>query len=342
MRRGPCGAAPGAIGVRAWARRRNGRKRCGDRRRWRSAHHRRRLRAAAPPALRGRWCRSRSIWLQQRGGIRRRSGGRPRMRRGSHLCLWSCRGRRAGGTAFLVPFGGATPAGAFLSRRGAAGAAFGATGGRCGGRRRGNRWLGAPRWCGNWLRGRVRCRRLGGSGWRGQPGAAGGAGCGRRGAEGEAAVGGGGGRRGRRRAAGVVAGAAGRLQVVAGCGALRLEGPGRAGGCLRCFLRLWLSVGTKLFFGLCHNQRRVLRMRGMLANCIAVRAVVASSTRRSFVMMVWVPGKLLGRFGRWRGLEGESIGRMGRQQIGDQRISVRPDCGGLQRRSVFISEDTKS
>jgi hypothetical protein len=32
---------------------------------------------------------------------------------------------------------------------------------------------------------------------------------------------------------------------------------------------------------------------GELANCIAVRAVVASSTRRSFVMMISVPGKAM-------------------------------------------------
>ena len=53
------------------------------------------------------------------------------------------------------------------------------------------------------------------------------------------------------------------------------------------------------------------------AKCIAVRAVVASSTRRRFVMMVWVPGKFL------------------TTRSGDQRISVRPDCGGLQRRTCF-------
>jgi hypothetical protein len=35
----------------------------------------------------------------------------------------------------------------------------------------------------------------------------------------------------------------------------------------------------------------------VLPNCVAVRAVVASSTRRSFVMMVWVPGKILATSG---------------------------------------------
>ena len=49
---------------------------------------------------------------------------------------------------------------------------------------------------------------------------------------------------------------------------------------------------------------------------MAVRAVVASSKSRSFVMMAFVPGKFLAA-----GLSTSS---------GDQRISVRPDCGGFQ------------
>jgi hypothetical protein len=36
---------------------------------------------------------------------------------------------------------------------------------------------------------------------------------------------------------------------------------------------------------------------GADANCIAVRVVVASSTRRSFVMMVWIPREM---FDVWR------------------------------------------
>jgi hypothetical protein len=34
---------------------------------------------------------------------------------------------------------------------------------------------------------------------------------------------------------------------------------------------------------------------GELANCITVKVVVASSTRRRFVMMVEVPGKVLSK-----------------------------------------------
>jgi hypothetical protein len=51
------------------------------------------------------------------------------------------------------------------------------------------------------------------------------------------------------------------------------------------------------------------------ANCIAVSAVVASSTRRRFVMMVWIPGEFLAT------------------TSDDQQICVRPDCGGPQRRT---------
>ena len=59
------------------------------------------------------------------------------------------------------------------------------------------------------------------------------------------------------------------------------------------------------------------------ANCIAVSAVVASSTRRRFVMMVWILGVMANK-------------------IGNQRISVGPDCGGLQWRAAFISTRTAS
>jgi hypothetical protein len=60
---------------------------------------------------------------------------------------------------------------------------------------------------------------------------------------------------------------------------------------------------------------------GGMAKCIAVSAVVASSARRSLVMAFWVPGKILAT-------------RLATRS-GDQRICVRPDCGGLERRSCF-------
>src|SRR5262249_53288351 len=59
---------------------------------------------------------------------------------------------------------------------------------------------------------------------------------------------------------------------------------------------------------------------GALANCIAVRAVVASSTRRSFVMMVSFPGRFYCA---------EGFG------MGDQQPAKRPDCGGTETQEAF-------
>ena len=57
---------------------------------------------------------------------------------------------------------------------------------------------------------------------------------------------------------------------------------------------------------------------GAVANCIAVRAVVASSTRRSLIMMAGIPRK-----------------KIFDNSVERSRISVRPDCGGVQRRVGF-------
>ena len=46
--------------------------------------------------------------------------------------------------------------------------------------------------------------------------------------------------------------------------------------------------------------RRSVHAMAELANCIAVRAVVASSRRRSFVMMVWVLRRMFDKQDRWR------------------------------------------
>jgi hypothetical protein len=67
----------------------------------------------------------------------------------------------------------------------------------------------------------------------------------------------------------------------------------------------------------------VCACEGKLTNCIAVSAVVASSTRRGLVMMIWVPGKILAI------------------TSGDQRISIRPDCGGLRRLNGFYLRKRK-
>ena len=100
-----------------------------------------------------------------------------------------------------------------------------------------------------------------------------------------------------------------------GCGRCG-RGSGRR-GCLRRLLRV-CRRGRLRRRPAPPPAARLARAIGAAANCIAVRAVVASSTRRSLVMMVWIPGKIL-------------------NNVCDQRINVRPDCGGLQRRTIFIS-----
>jgi hypothetical protein len=55
-----------------------------------------------------------------------------------------------------------------------------------------------------------------------------------------------------------------------------------------------------------------------LANCIAVKAVVASSTRRRCVMMIEIPGKVLAA---------EKI-QQPNGSVSDQRPAIGPDCGG--------------
>ena len=66
--------------------------------------------------------------------------------------------------------------------------------------------------------------------------------------------------------------------------------------------RLGFSIGTKLRIRLSlrHHQRCGLRVRRRATNCVAVRAVVANSTSRSFVMMVLVPREIFGnKVGRY-------------------------------------------
>jgi len=149
----------------------------------------------------------------------------------------------------------------------------------------------------------------GGAGCAGAAGAAGGAGCGAgaaAGGAGRGAAGGGGG--------------AGCGGAAAGGGAGRAGGGPAFGGCLGgC---LGFPSGPSSSLACATTIGAVCACAGGFTNCIAVRAVVASSTSRSFVMMVLVPGKYL------------------TTRCGDQRISVGPDCGGLQRRTrfYFVSE----
>ncbi len=285
------------------------------------AHHRSGPRWAPRLRSRGTWCWSRSIWLNSGSGIRCRSiGGRPRMRRGSHLCLWSCRGRRS--RRHRHCFGAVRRSHA--SRRVSLSGLCRGRGVRryrrlrCGGRRRGNRWLGCiRRWCGNWRRGTGwrRCR------WRGR-----GRGmrrwrrwmrsrrrCSGRRRFGRRRSG----RRGMRRS-----GCRWCWMRRGGCRWcwMRRRCGWRGGArrrCLRCFLRLWLSVGAKLFFGLCHNQRRVLRMRWHACELHRRKSCRGKQHETKFCHDGLGPRKIIGK------------------KIGDQRISVRPDCGGLQRRSCF-------
>jgi hypothetical protein len=220
-RRGPAAAAPGAIGVSAWA----GRGMAGS--------------GAATV-----------------GGARRSSGARPG---GSAVC---------------------PPGAAF----GAAGAAFGVRGGGGGAAgpapAAGGVGAGAPLcccWAGPGLGG------VGGFGGAGGGAAAGGAGrCG------GAAAGGGTGRAG-----GAAAGGAGR------CGGAAAGGAGRCcgaplGGAPFGGAPLGASLGGALGFpsgpssscACATTSGAVCAWDGGAANCIAVKAVVASSTRRSFIMMI--------------------------------------------------------
>ena len=236
-------------------------------------------------------------------------GGWPRMRGGSRLCLRSCRGRRS--RRHRRRFGAVRRSHA--SRRVSLSGLYRGRGVRryrrlrCGGRRRGNRWLRCSRrWCGNWWRGTGwRCCRGRGmrrwSRWRRRMRS-----CRRRS-----------GRRwfGRRRS-----GRRGMWR--GGCRWCWMRGRcGWRGGarwrCLRCFLRLWLSVGAKLFLGLCHNQRRVLRMRWHANELHRRKSCRGKQHETKFCHDGLGPRKIIGK------------------KIGDQQISVRPDCGGLRRRSCF-------
>src|SRR4029077_7285303 len=67
-----------------------------------------------------------------------------------------------------------------------------------------------------------------------------------------------------------------------------------------------------------------------LANCVTVRAVVASSTMRRFVMMVLGPRKVLAKVLGGNGTASPIIRRA------DQRLIIRPDCGGLQNEIRFL------
>jgi hypothetical protein len=145
-------------------------------------------------------------------------------------------------------------------------------------------------------------------------GAAGGAGCG--GGGGGAAGCGGGGGGGGGGAAGRGGGGGGGAAGRGGGGGAAAGGAAFGGAAFGASFGLGFPSGPNSSLACATTSGpAVCACDGEVAKCIAVRAVVASSRRRSFVMMVWVLGKY-------------SITR-----CGDQRISVRPDCGSLQTRT---------
>src|SRR5205085_11739433 len=112
-------------------------------------------------------------------------------------------------------------------------------------------------------------------------------------------------------------GGAGRGGAAAGGGA---GGAGRAGGGAPFGGALGLPSGPSSSLACATTSDAVCACDAEIANCVTVRAVVASSTMRRFVMMFLIPGKDLGR----NGIVLPSI-----RQV-DQRLIIRPDCGGLQ------------
>ena len=159
-------------------------------------------------------------------------------------------------------------------------------------------------------------------------GGAGGAACGGGGGAagcGAGAAAGGGGGAGR----GAAGGGAGRGGAAAG-GAGRAGGGAAFGGCLGgCF---GFPSGPSSSLACAMTCGVVCACDGVLAKCIAVRAVVASSNKRSFVMMVWIPGKrscdkgLATRLSSSPAINEQALGRI---------------VAGYEGGFVFISEDTK-
>src|SRR5207248_10228173 len=110
---------------------------------------------------------------------------------------------------------------------------------------------------------------------------------------GGAAAGGGGGGVGRGGGAAAGGGGAGRGGAAAGGGAAGGAAFGAAaGGAPLGASLLGLPSGPSSSFACAITSGAVCACDGELANCIAVRAVVASSTRRRFVMMISVPENL--------------------------------------------------
>jgi hypothetical protein len=141
-------------------------------------------------------------------------------------------------------------------------------------------------------------------------GATGGAACGGGGGAGGAGLGAAGGGGGVGRGGAAAGGGAGRGGGGAAFGGAAFGGAPFGGG-------LGLPSGPSSSLAWAMTSGAVCACDGALMKCIAVRVVVASSTSRSFVMVVWVPGKYLAI------------------RCDDQRISIGPECGGLPKRTRF-------
>ena len=175
----------------------------------------------------------------------------------------------------------------------------------------------------------------GGFGGAGGGAAAGGAGGVGRG--GGAAAGGGGACGGAATGGGTCGGGVGRGGGGAGRGGGAAAGAGRAGGAPfgGC---LGFPSGPSSSLACATTSGAVCACEGATARCSAVRAVVASSKSRSFVMLVWIPRKILGSKTR-------------QQRFGDkvcqQTMAINEQALGrivasFKREVVFISDHAKS
>jgi hypothetical protein len=110
-----------------------------------------------------------------------------------------------------------------------------------------------------------------------------------------------------------------------GGGAAAGGGPGRGAGGAPFGGALGLPSGPTSPGACATTIDPVCACEGALANCITVRAVVVSSTIRSFVMMISVPEN-----------SSEVKGSLSRTlRRNDQQPAIGPDCGGCKTRRVI-------
>ena len=112
------------------------------------------------------------------------------------------------------------------------------------------------------------------------------------------------------------------------CGRWWWRGRGSRGGGRRCCLRwlLGLSIRTNLLLGLRHDQRRGLRVRWSSSHLQRGEGCRGKQQESKFCHGGLGPRKIPGKKVWQQGLSTNS---------GDQRTSVRPDCGILQTRTCI-------